>query len=360
MSSDLSYESCIKTIGGEAQDVSDYYGEVLQQSSDLKTNACCTIEEIPLYMKKALNNIHDDVMMKYYGCGLVHPENLSGASICDLGCGAGRDCYILSQLVGEEGRVVGVDFTEDQLKVARDTETWHMEKFGYKKSNVEFLSSFIESMPLEDQSFDVIVSNCVVNLSPDKKAVLMEAYRLLKPGGEMFFSDVYSSSRIPLDLKKDPVLWGECLSGCLYWNDFLRLAKECGFKDPRLVKDAPITIENDAMKTLLGPIEFFSATYRMFKIDELEPDCEDYGQAVIYKGNIKDHPYVYALDSHHKIKTGKVFPVCGNSYRMLKDTRFASAFEFIGDFSRHYGLFEGCGKGIPFKDSTVLDPNCCN
>ncbi len=98
MSSDLSYESCIKTIGGEAQDVSDYYGEVLQQSSDLKTNACYTIEEIPLYMKKALNNIHDDVMMKHHGCGLVHPEILSGASICDLGCGAGRDCYILSQL----------------------------------------------------------------------------------------------------------------------------------------------------------------------------------------------------------------------------------------------------------------------
>jgi arsenite methyltransferase len=130
--------------------------------------------------------------------------------------------------------------------------------------------------------------------------------------------------------------------------------------DPRVVKDAPIIIENDAMKTLLGPIEFFSATYRMFKIDELEPYCEDYGQAVIYKGNIKDHPYFYALDSHHKTKTGIVFPVYSNSYRMLKDTRFASAFEFIGDFSRHYGLFEGCGKSIPFKDSKLLDLNCCN
>ena len=113
----LLYESCIQSVDSEASTVSQYYGEVLQQSSDLKTNACCTIEEIPDYMKRALNNIHDDVMMKYYGCGLVHPESLKGISICDLGCGAGRDCYVLSQLVGQQGSVVGVDFNEDQLKV---------------------------------------------------------------------------------------------------------------------------------------------------------------------------------------------------------------------------------------------------
>jgi arsenite methyltransferase len=113
----LLYESCITSIDKEASSVSEYYGEVLKQSSDLQTNACCTIEEIPDYMKKALNNIHDDVMMKYYGCGLVHPEGLIGASVCDLGCGAGRDCYVLSQLVGESGSVTGVDFNDDQLKV---------------------------------------------------------------------------------------------------------------------------------------------------------------------------------------------------------------------------------------------------
>lgn len=113
----LVYEACINSVDMEASSVSQYYGEVLQQSSDLKTNACCTIGEIPDYMKKALNNIHDDVMMKYYGCGLVHPESLKGASICDLGCGAGRDCYVLAQLIGEKGCVTGVDFNKEQLKV---------------------------------------------------------------------------------------------------------------------------------------------------------------------------------------------------------------------------------------------------
>ena len=118
----LLYESCIKSIDSEADSVSNYYGEVLQQSSDLQTNACCTIGEIPDYMKKALSNVHDDVMMKYYGCGLVHPEHLKGASICDLGCGAGRDCYVLSQFVGEEGSVTGIDFNQDQLKVTKRRE----------------------------------------------------------------------------------------------------------------------------------------------------------------------------------------------------------------------------------------------
>lgn len=116
--SPLLFESCVKSIDSEADSVSNYYGEVLQQSSDLQTNACCTIGEMPDYMKKALNNIHDDVMMKYYGCGLVHPECLIGASICDLGCGAGRDCYVLSQLVGEQGSVTGIDFNDEQLKVS--------------------------------------------------------------------------------------------------------------------------------------------------------------------------------------------------------------------------------------------------
>lgn len=89
-----------------------------------------------------------------------------------------------------------------------------MSKFGYTSSNVKFITSHIENIStLESASFDVIVSNCVVNLSPDKRAVLSEAYRLLKPGGEMYFSDVYSSQRVPASLKKDPILWGECLSG---------------------------------------------------------------------------------------------------------------------------------------------------
>ncbi len=335
--------------------VQDYYGKVLQSSDDLKTNACCTDDGMPTYLKKVLGNIHDEVMTRYYGCGLVSPELLKGTSILDLGSGSGRDCYALAQMVGETGRVVGVDMTDEQLDVANRHIDYHREKFGYSASNTSFLKGYIEKLDqlgLEDDSFDIIVSNCVINLSPDKEAVLREAWRLLKTGGELYFSDVYADRRILSDLAEDPVLYGECLSGALYWNDFINLAKQAGFSDPRLVEDRPITIDNRKIEEKIGHIKFFSATYRLFKLPELESHCEEYGQAVIYKGTIEHHPQVFELDNHHFIETGKVFPVCGNTWRMLHDTRFQEHFEFIGNFDNHYGIFAGCGTDLPFASST--------
>ncbi len=345
------------------EEVKAYYGQELSTNEDLKTNACCTLEEPPAYVKEALNNIHDEVLAKYYGCGLVIPEELRGLRILDLGCGSGRDCYILSQLVGQSGEVIGVDMTDEQLDVANRHIDYHMEEFGYAYSNVKFLKGNIEALDqldLAPNSFDVIISNCVINLALDKEKVLRDVYALLKPGGEMYFSDIYSDRRISKDLQDDPVLWGECLSGALYWNDFLRTAKKAQFTDPRAVKSNPVTIENEEVKEKCGDIQFFSVTYRLWKIDGLEDECEDYGQAVAYKGTIPHAKSSFDLDDHHNFPKNKIMTVCGNTFLMLQATRYKDHFEFYGTWDTHYGVFEGCGGAMPFDAGEGSEAvGCC-
>ena len=341
--------------------VQDYYGKQLQSSADLKTSACCDISLMPEWLKPILANIHPEVLSRYYGCGLVCPPLLDGCRVLDLGSGSGRDVYALAQMVGSTGEVVGVDMTDEQLAIAIEHQAYHAEKFGF--DNVRFIKGYIEKLDelgLEPASFDVVVSNCVINLSPDKDAVIRSIKRLLKPGGEFYFSDVYADRRVPDEVKNDPVLYGECLGGALYWNDFIQLAKRHGFIDSRLVEDRPLEITDPVLAARCGNIRFYSATYRLFNLDAIESDCEDYGQAVVYRGSIADSPHRFVLDKHHDIQTGKVFPVCGNTWRMLHDTRFAAHFDFIGDFSRHYGIFEGCGVGLPFDSVAFGDgAPCC-
>ncbi len=343
--------------------VKEYYGQQLQSSDDLKTSACCDISQVPGWLKTLLAKIHPEVLSRYYGCGLVCPPLLEGCRVLDLGSGTGRDVYALAQLVGETGEVIGVDMTDEQLAIAENYREYHAEAFGY--SNVTFVKGYLETLDelgFEDASFDVIVSNCVINLCTDKAAVLNSIGRLLKPGGEFYFSDVYADRRVPESVKNDPVLYGECLGGALYWNDFLNLSKQNGFADPRLVEDRPLDVTDPKLAAKVGNIRFYSATYRLFKLDELEPDCEEYGQAVIYKGTVPEHPNNFLLDGHHDIETGKVFPVCGNTWRMLHDSRFSEHFEYIGDFSNHFGLFDGCGKTLPFREGEAApldEPSSC-
>jgi SAM-dependent methyltransferase len=285
---------------------------------------------------------------------------LEGCRVLDLGSGSGRDCYVLAQLVGPQGSVLGVDMTAEQLAVADAHLDYHAERFGY--ANVQFRQGYIEdlaALDLANASFDVIVSNCVINLSPDKNSVLREAYRLLKPGGELYFSDVYADRHLADELRQDQVLYGECLGGALYWNDFENLARPHGFADPRLVEDRPISVDDPRLAEKLGDARFFSATYRLFTLEGLEPACEDYGQAVIYQGSIPGAAHAFVLDKHHRIETGRVFPVCGNTWRMLdldqlspEQLRVLAA--LMRDFSAKYPAKTASNSRFGFASALAL------
>ena len=344
-------------------EVKNYYGKVLQESDDLQTDACATDEVIPDYVKQALSRIHDDVLTRYYGCGLVLPQSLKGKRILDLGCGAGRDCYALAQMVGEHGEVIGVDMTDEQLAVANEHVEFHRQAFGYQQANTTFKKGYIErlhELDLADNSIDIIVSNCVINLCPDKENVLKEAYRVLKPGGELYFSDVYADRRIPQHLTEDPVLYGECLTGALYWNDFIHLSKRVGFLDPRLVKDRRLGINNEEVAQKVGHIAFYSATYRLFKHPELEAYRENYGQHVTYLGGVEHHPNQLTFDKDYVFDKGVETAVCGNTWRLLCSSRFAEFFDFKGDFNEHQGIAQNSDISLPFDtNSQPLTGGCC-
>lgn len=322
--------------------VQRYYGETLQSSGDLKTNACCAAGAPPAHVAAALANVHDDVVSRFYGCGFPIPLALSGATVVDLGCGTGRDVYVLSQLVGEAGRVVGVDMTPAQLEVGQRTLSWHMARFGYAKPNVKFHHGYIEDLrdlDMPDGAADVVVSNCVFNLSPRKDAVLREAARLLKEGGELYFSDVFCDRRLPPEIAQDPVLHAECLGGAMYRGEFVAMAKAAGFLDPRVVSEALVTIQHPEIEGRVGAARFVSVTWRLLKIAGLEPACEDYGQVAVYRGGIAGAAHVFWLDDHHAFEVGRPERVCGNTAAMIAQSRYGRHFEVMGDTRVHYGLY---------------------
>lgn len=342
------------------ESVKEYYGEVLSSSKDLKTSACCTADALPTHVKEALALVADEVQERFYGCGSPIPDGIEGCTVLDLGCGTGRDCYVLSKLVGEKGRVIGVDMTDEQLGVANQYVDYHTEKFGYSAPNVEFRQGYIEDLEgvgIADNSVDVVVSNCVINLSPQKSQVFREIFRVLKPGGQLYFSDVFSASRIPEELQKDPVLHGECLSGALYTEDFRRVLEEVGCPDHRLISSRVIEINNAELEKRIGMITFYSQTISAFKLDSLEDRCEDYGQVATYLGTLPNAPFKFALDDHHIFVTGKPMLVCGNTAAMVQETRYSSHFKVTGDRSAHFGLFDCSDPGSNADD--CADGACC-
>lgn len=339
--------------------VKKYYGQVVQKTSDLKTDACCTADAVPVHIKKVLPLIENEIKDKYYGCGSPVPLSIEGLKILDLGSGTGRDCYIMSRLAGPKGFVYGIDMTENQISVAVKYTDKQTEAFGYDKPNVKFIHDYIENLSnhFEKESLDVVTSNCVINLTEDKEIILKKVYDVLKFGGEMYFADVYADRRVPESITRNPILRGECLGGALYYRDFERIAKKAGFVDPRIVSRKIINIQNPQINDMVGNIQFCSITYRLWKLKDLEDACEDYGHIAVYDGQIPESPLKFELDDRYVFYRNKPERVCGNTAIMLSGTRFEKYFQITGNFKEHFGAFRS-NNSVEMKDANNYT-NCC-
>ncbi len=344
--------------------VRTYYGQTLQTNADLKTSACCSTEDLPARHKALLALVPDEVMETFYGCGSPIPAALDGCTVLDLGCGSGRDAFLAAALVGESGRVIGLDMTPEQIAIARRHEAAMADALGYAAPNTRFVDGYIEDLGaagIASGSVDVVISNCVVNLSPDKRAVFHEIHRVLREGGEFYVSDVFADRRLAPDLAADPVLVGECLGGALYTEDFRRLMAAAGFADVRTVSERPLTVDDPDLAAKLGNVRFVSRTVRAFKLAALEDRCEDFGQVAFYRGGIEGQEHAFVLDDHHTFEEGKPMLVCGNSAAMVEETRFGRYFQVVGDRSRHFGLFDCAPAPAATASSGACEPGsgCC-
>lgn len=309
------------------ENVKKYYGSRLESSSDLQTSASsCSFSKLPKSVTEALNLVHPEVIKRFFGCGLPFPAKLEGCRILDLGSGSGRDCFAFSKLVGPSGHVTGIDMTEQLISASRQFIEYHQKKFGYEEPNVTFIQGYMEKLcetGIQKGSMDVLISNCVICLCPDKRAVLQQAYDVLKDGGEFYFSDMYASSVVPDDMKQDPVLWGEGMGGSLFWRDLISLAHTVGFTTPLLVSASHIEVHNIQLKAKAGDIRYASGTYRLFKLPQQQ---EKSGAAVIYKGTIPEFPDQLDFDSSHCFKRDVEVEVDAEMAGILQLSRFSSDF----------------------------------
>lgn len=331
----------------------DYYGRHLQKTADLSEKACCT-DSTHARHAETIALIPDEVMIKHYGCGCPLPEDdLTGLVGLDLGSGAGVDAFILSRLVGPTGHVHGIDMTDEQLDVSRRNAPIVAKAFGYDKPNTTFHKGFIETADdIADGSIDLVISDCVINLSPRKDLVLATINRVLKEGGELYISDILSDRRVPESIVNDPQLVAECLGGAVYGHDFMDMLKDAGFGDPRVVEQQ--VLQTDVRGE---PIAFSSVTVRAQKFSEpLDRRCEDYGQTATYLGTFPRCPARYAFDDHHSFEKNRPTLVCRNTARMLSDTRLGKGFRVTQPI-QHFGLFD-CAPA-PAAREVGSDAPCC-
>ena len=319
-------------------------------SQEVEPLLCCPVDYDPKYLKA----IPQEVIERDYGCGDPSQYLLPGETVLDLGSGTGKICFIASQVVGPEGKVIGVDMTDDMLEVANRYAPEVAKNIGH--ANVEFRKGRIQDLALdldlldkklsenpvndiegylaveniakelrssatliESDSIDVVVSNCVLNLveSDQKKQLFEEIFRVLKNGGRAVISDIVSDEPIPQHLADDADLWSGCISGSLTETEFMTAFEDAGFYGIEFLK-----FESQPWQTHEG-IEFRSVTVQAFK--GKQGPCMDRNQAVVYKG-----PFKSILDDDgHRLDRGIRTAVCEKTFKLYSEAPYAGSFELI-------------------------------
>ncbi|RPI33510.1 MAG: methyltransferase domain-containing protein [Chloroflexota bacterium] len=209
------------------QAVQDYYASRARTSTSCCGDSSC---DNSMYSPDLLSGLPSDVAGFSLGCGdpITQAGLKPGEIVLDLGSGGGLDCFLASRQVGETGRVIGVDMTPEMLARARSA----AQRMGI--ANVEFRQGYLEELPVENESVDVVISNCVINLSPDKNRVFREVYRTLKPGGRFSVSDIVISGQLPDTLRENMEAWSACVSGAIPAEDYVAGLTAAGFVDVKV------------------------------------------------------------------------------------------------------------------------------
>lgn len=240
--------------------VREKYTQIANQDKALNQSSCCgaggSSAEVYNIMTDDYSDLHGYNQEADLGLGCGLPTQFAkiqpGDTVIDLGSGAGNDCFVARHETGESGKVIGIDFTEAMIKKARA----NAEKLGY--NNVEFRQGDIDNMPVSDSVADVVVSNCVLNLVPDKQKVISEIFRVLKPGGHFSISDIVLVGDLPEALREDAEMYAGCVAGAIQKEEYLRFVQEAGFENISLQKEKAIVIPNDILRKYLSEEEIQS------------------------------------------------------------------------------------------------------
>jgi MoaA/NifB/PqqE/SkfB family radical SAM enzyme/SAM-dependent methyltransferase len=313
--------------------VREFYGEAAETP---QADLCCPTK----YDASAVAHVPLDVLDRFYGCG--SPMETAGAkegeTVLDLGSGAGIDVFIAAKMVGPTGRAIGVDMTDRMLGVARENQPKVAAALGYDA--VEFREGFLEKIPAESKSVDLVTSNCVINLSPDKPRVFEEIWRVLKDNGRAVVSDIVSATEVPPHLKTNPRLWGECLVGALTEEEFLAGLERAGFYGIEVLKKS-------YWKDVEG-YPFYSVTVRGWKLEKTS-GCVFRGQRAVYLGPGK----AFVDEEGHQFPRGEEYEICTDTAAKL------SAPPYRGFFAVLEPGEDRTGYACVGPDGQPCGPGCC-